>query len=51
MFRVFVKLLMLGYSFVPTTQQAADLLTKPLTTPNMREFYHILGFGESEGSQ
>ena len=38
-------------SFVPTTQQAADLLTKPLTTPKVREFCQMLGLGVSGGSQ
>ena len=37
--------------FVPTTQQAADLLTKPLTTPKVREFCQMLGLGVSGGSQ
>ena len=38
-------------SFVPTTQQATDLLTKPLTTPKVREFCQMLGLGGSGGSQ
>ena len=36
--------------FVPTTQQAADLLTKQLTTPKVREFCQMLGLGGSGGS-
>jgi len=32
------------------TQQAADLLTKPLTTPKVREFCQMLGLGGSGGS-
>ena len=36
-------------TFVPTTQQAADLLTKPLTTPKVREFCQILGLDGSGG--
>ena len=36
--------------FVPTTQQAADLLTKALTTPKVREFCQMLGLGGSGGS-
>ena len=37
--------------FVPTTQQAADLLTKPLTTLKVREFCQMMGLGGSGGSQ
>jgi len=37
-------------SFVLTTQQAADLLTKPLATPKVREFCQMLGLGGSGGS-
>ena len=37
--------------FVPTTQQAADLLTKPLTTPKVREFCQMLGLGGPGGCQ
>jgi len=36
--------------FVPTTQQAADLLTKLLTTPKVREFCQMMGLGGSGGS-
>ena len=36
--------------FVPSTQQAADLLIKPLTTPKVREFCQMLRLGGSVGS-